>query len=98
IKIYTLFLHDALPIYRNLARFANSQIIQNVSWEDFGISVRAVVGKKIGVASTNRMDAKGLEEITEKATAIAKLQQEDPEFVSLRSEEHTSELQSPDHL
>ena len=39
-----------------LTRFANNRINQNVAEEDALISVRAVVGRRVGVASTNRLD------------------------------------------
>lgn len=66
-----------------LTRFANSHIHQNVAWEDMSISVRVVFGKKIGVASGNRFDSAGIEAIVKNAECIAKLQQADPNFVSL---------------
>ncbi|MEK9179239.1 MAG: DNA gyrase modulator [Patescibacteria group bacterium] len=66
-----------------LTRFANSHIHQNVSWEDMSISVRVIFGKKIGVAGGNRLDPEGLEKIVRNAEAIARLQKEDPHFVSL---------------
>ena len=36
-----------------LTRFANNYIHQNVEQEDIDVRVRAVIGKKIGVASSN---------------------------------------------
>lgn len=68
---------------RNLTRFANSQIHQHVGWQDAGISVRAVVGKKIGVVSTNSLEKASVESTAKKAYEIATLQHEDPNFVSL---------------
>lgn len=68
---------------RNLTRFANSQIHQNVAYEDAGISIRAVVGKKIGVAATNKLDKEALEKVAQQAYEIATMQREDPNFVSL---------------
>lgn len=68
---------------RNLTRFANSQIHQHVGWQDAGVSVRAVVGKKIGVAATNKLDKASLEKVAQKAYELATMQQEDPNFVSL---------------
>ena len=39
-----------------LTRFANSQIHQNVSESNTSLNLRFVDGKRIGVASTNRLD------------------------------------------
>ena len=65
-----------------LTRFANSHIHQNVSWEDMSISVR-VIFEKIGVAGGNRLDPRRTGKIVRNAEAIARLQKEDPHFVSL---------------
>src|SRR3990170_5017508 len=72
-----------------LTRFANNYIHQNVEQEDMDIRVRAIVDKKIGVASSNDLSDEGLRTVVGKALELARHQ---------RSEEHTSELQSPDHL
>ncbi|MBI2405839.1 TldD/PmbA family protein [Candidatus Microgenomates bacterium] len=66
-----------------LTRFANSQIHQNVAWEDVGISVRVVIGKRIGVASTNSFAPSALRDVVRRAESLAKLQREDPHFKSL---------------
>lgn len=66
-----------------LTRFANSYIHQNVAERNVGLRVRAVVGKKIGVASINDLSPEALERVVEKALAIAKLQPENPDFISL---------------
>lgn len=66
-----------------LTRFANSQIHQNMAWEDLGLSVRIVIEKKIGIASANSFSDGALADVVERATNLAKLQKEDPYFVSL---------------
>jgi PmbA protein len=66
-----------------LTRFANNYIHQNVAESDGELRVRAVVGKKIGVASTNRLDDESLRRVTEQALEIALIQPENPEFHSL---------------
>ncbi len=43
-----------------LTRFANNRINQNVSEENASVSIRAVLGTKVGVASTNRLDDESL--------------------------------------
>jgi predicted Zn-dependent protease len=66
-----------------LTRFATNHIHQNVAESNAEIRVRAVVGKKIGIASTNRLDDEALRRVTEQALAIATIQPENPEFHSL---------------
>lgn len=67
-----------------LARFANSQIHQNVAFEDLGISVRVVEkGGRVGVASTNSFSPSALRDVVKRAQALAKLQREDPHFKGL---------------
>jgi len=73
-----LLVHD-----RGLTRFANSQIHQNVAHDENYVQIRSVVGQKIGVASTNKLDKDSLKKVVEKANILAKLQKEDPHFKSL---------------
>jgi PmbA protein len=68
---------------RSLTRFANNAIHQHVAETNTAVSVRAVLGNKIGVASTNKIDDASLREVVERATAIASVQPENPEFKSL---------------
>jgi PmbA protein len=67
----------------SLTRFANNHIHQNVAESDGEVRVRAVINKKIGVASTNRLDDESLRRVTEQALEIARIQPENPEFHSL---------------
>lgn len=64
-------------------RFANNQIHQNVSRKDRVITCRAVLGRRIGMASTNRDDHASIAATVRHAEAIAALQLPDPDFVSL---------------
>jgi PmbA protein len=66
-----------------LTRFANSYIHQNVAERDVHVRVRAVMGKRIGVASTNDLSGESLEKLVGTALEIAKLQLENPDFISL---------------
>jgi len=66
-----------------LTRFANSAIHQNVAERNTRVNVRAVVGKRIGVASTNDLSPGALQRVAETAVAIARLQPENPDFISL---------------
>jgi PmbA protein len=66
-----------------LTRFANSYIHQNVAERDVQVRVRAVVDKRIGVASTNDLSGESLEKVVEAALGVARLQPENPDFISL---------------
>lgn len=69
----------------SLTRFANNRISQNVTEDNTAVSVRAVLGKRIGVASTNRIDDASLAECCEAAVAAAAIAPEDPQFPGLPS-------------
>ena len=60
-----------------LTRFANSYIHQNVEQQDVDLRVRAVVGKKIGVASSNDLSDEGLRSVVERAVTLADYVPED---------------------
>ncbi len=68
---------------RSLTRFANNFIHQNVAETNTAVSVRAVLGNKIGVASTNKIDDEALRDVVNRAIEIASVQPENPEFKSL---------------
>jgi PmbA protein len=68
---------------RSLTRFANNFIHQHVAETNTAVSVRAVLGSRIGVASTNKIDDEALRDVVNRATAIAGVQPENPEFKSL---------------
>ena len=66
-----------------LTRFANNRINQNVAEENALVSVRAVLGKRIGVASTNRLDDASLQAACDAAVRAARIAPEDPSFPGL---------------
>ncbi|MDO9556623.1 MAG: TldD/PmbA family protein [Coriobacteriia bacterium] len=66
-----------------LTRFADNRIHQNVAENDTSVSVRAVIGKCTGVASTNRLDDGSLAACCERAVAAARMAPEDPDFPGL---------------
>jgi PmbA protein len=66
-----------------LTRFANSYIHQNVEQTSVEISVRAVIGKKIGVAATNILSDESLRGVAERAVMLARHQKENDDFQSL---------------
>lgn len=68
---------------RQLTRFANSHIHQNVYESDVQLRVRVIIGKRVGVAVTNRLDDLSINKVVENALAIARLQPENPNFKSL---------------
>ena len=75
-----------------LTRFANSYIHQNVEQQDVDLRVRAVVGKKIGVASSNDLSDEGLRTVVERALSLARHQKENPDFQSLPSPQPVREI------
>ena len=66
-----------------LTRFAANTIHQNVAETNASVRVRSVIGKKIGVASGNDLNEAALKGVVEHAEAVARFQQENPEFRSL---------------
>lgn len=68
---------------RSLTRFATNYIHQHVAETNQSVSVRAVLGNKIGVASTNKLDDASLRDVVNRALTIASVQPENPEFKSL---------------
>ena len=66
-----------------LTRFANNRINQNVAEENAIVSVRAVLGKRVGVASTNRLDTASLQAACDAAVRAARVSPEDPSFPGL---------------
>ena len=55
-----------------LTRFANSEIHQNVAETNASCNLRFAIGRRIGVASTGRLDDEGLRRLVERAAAIAR--------------------------
>jgi len=66
-----------------LTRFAVNHIHQNVAEENTQISIRTVIGKRSGVVGTNALDDASLQAAVEKATAIAQMQADNPEWHTL---------------
>lgn len=66
-----------------LTRFATSYIHQNVARQDLDVRVRVVLGKKIGVGSTNDLSDEGLARAVESAMTAASYQRDNPDFLSL---------------
>ena len=66
-----------------LTRFANSAIHQNVLESNAEVRVRAILGKRIGVATSNSLDRVSLRQMVDGAISAAKHQPENPDFLSL---------------
>src|ERR1700730_1573158 len=66
-----------------LTRYTHNEIHENVVESDRALNVRAVFGKRVGVATTNRLDREGIDATVARAEAIAKLAPEDAQFPGL---------------
>ena len=66
-----------------LTRFANNYIHQNVEQTDVDVRVRAVIGQRVGVASTNETSPEALARAATRAYEIAQHQRENEHFRSL---------------
>ncbi len=73
-------------------QLAENVIRQNISRSDHTVMARTVLGKKIGVAVTNRIDDDSIREVVKNAAEIAGYQQKDPDFVSLPSSSPAPEV------
>ena len=62
-------------------RFANNQIVQNVDTRRGSLSVTVAFGRRHGTASTTDFTAGSVQETVTKATEIAQLSPEDPEYL-----------------
>ena len=61
----------------SLTRFANNEIHQNVTSRQHTLTVQAMVGRRTGIASTERLDSSALRQVADRALAIARLSPED---------------------
>jgi PmbA protein len=66
-----------------LTRLANGGIHQNVRISNLSAHVRAVIGKRVGVATSNRVSGGGLAELVERAEALARVSEPNADFGSL---------------
>src|SRR5215831_17842809 len=73
----------ALEQDESLTRFANNCIHQNVTERNLQITVRAVIGTKVGIAVSNDVRADSLRQVTARAYEVARLQPDNPEFKGL---------------
>ncbi|HEY1654691.1 MAG TPA: TldD/PmbA family protein, partial [Candidatus Tumulicola sp.] len=66
-----------------LTRFTHETSNQNVVVDDTGVSVRAIVDGRTGVAQTNRRDDASLRDVVARAVEMAKLAPKDPQTPEL---------------
>jgi predicted Zn-dependent protease len=66
-----------------LTRFTRNAVHQNVADSDITVRVRAVLGKRTGVAMSNVLDDAALKDLVQSAIEIAKLSPEDPDLPDL---------------
>jgi predicted Zn-dependent protease len=64
-----------------LTRFAENIIHQNVEEHDASLTVRAILGQRIGAASTNRLDEEEIRRVVQDAAEIARFAPEDAELL-----------------
>src|SRR5262245_21564354 len=67
----------------SLTRFANNFVHQNVTERNISITVRSVIGTKVGIAVSNDTRPESLQGLARRAHDVAKLQPENPEFKGL---------------
>ena len=67
----------------SLTRFANNHIHQNVTETNYEITIRCVVGTRVGTAVSNDIRPESLRTLVQRAGDLARLQPENPEFKGL---------------
>jgi len=72
-----------------LTRFTRNAVHQNVADADVSVKVRALVGQRTGVASTNVLDDAALRDVVERAAEMARLAPEDPDQPQLPGPQRT---------
>lgn len=77
-----------------LTRFADSSIHQNVMESNVEIRVRAILDKRIGVASINNFTDESLKGVVKRASDIARVQGENPDFPSLPQHENYRSMET----
>ncbi|MPZ22487.1 MAG: hypothetical protein GEU28_02865 [Dehalococcoidia bacterium] len=77
-----------------LTRFANNHIHQNVEENNVRISARVVLGKKIGVATSNDLADTSVKGLVERATNLARHQVANEDFKSLPFSERAPSIEA----
>src|SRR4030088_2609919 len=66
-----------------LTRFANNTIHQNVTEENYTVSVRTAFGGRTARASTNKFDDESLRQVVRSSESLAKVQHPDPDLLPM---------------
>ncbi len=77
-----------------LTRFADNAIHQNVAQSDAGLSIRMLIGKRVGRASTNRTDDRAIADALARCEALARVQTPDPEMPPLLGPQRYEKLRA----
>src|SRR5262245_19894299 len=67
----------------SLTRFANNFVHQNVTERNISLTVRSVIGTRVGIAVSNDTRPESLQGLARRAYEVAQLQPENPEFKGL---------------
>ncbi len=70
----------------SLTRFANNTITQNVSEENYVLSLRVNLDGKTARATTNKFDEDALRRLADAAMSLAKVQEPDPDLLPMPDE------------
>ncbi|HXF56927.1 MAG TPA: metallopeptidase TldD-related protein [Actinomycetota bacterium] len=89
--VEVLFLHS----WGGLTRFANSAIHQSTWREDTGVRVRAVVGGRVGVVSSNEFSPEGARRAAASALDLARVAAPDPLFPGLAPRQDVPQVPDP---
>jgi PmbA protein len=80
----------------SLTRFANNCVHQNVTERNVQITVRSVIGTKVGIAVSNDIRPDSLRRLATRASEAARLQPDNPEFKGLPGPETPAEISAFD--
>lgn len=69
--------------HSSLTRFANNTIHQNMSEENYGVSVRTVFGGRTARAATNKFDDESLRNVVRASEELAKVQEPDADLLPM---------------
>ncbi len=78
-----------------LTRFANNTIHQNVSEENYVLSVRTVFDGRTARATTNKFDDESIDRVVRAAESISRVQQPDPELLPMAGPAEAGDGEKP---
>ena len=82
--------------HSGLARFAGSEVHQPTLIENATVTLRVVHGKRVGIATTNKIDAPGLAEVARRAADAAASAPPDESFPGLAPPAHPPAIEGYD--